>query len=114
VTTPGDNCPECDRRLSGDACSCGWRAGARPATTTCAKCQAVGAEVREYEGQWLCLTCRHVVLRANASSPDDVYAGRTVREMMAEFRETMARNAHKWESKRDKLGQQDAHIGVQR
>lgn len=59
---PGDDCPECGKRLTGTACSCGWRAtAATKATRECTRCEKQRPlEVAGMPGTYPCEHCGSV------------------------------------------------------
>ena len=91
--SPGDNCPECDRRLSDDVCPCGWRAAsAGSGPTVCARCQRPDRSIILYDGRPLCCTCQAELRRINACTDDDLTdTGETVRELRTRVREQLAK-----------------------
>ena len=99
---PGDNCPECDRRLSSDQCPCGWRAATVSAgPPKCDRCPARDGSVQPHDDRNLCLTCRFDVMRLNAATDEDLTeSGETVGQLKARLRGLLASSAHKWESHR--------------
>lgn len=103
---PGDNCPDCDRRLTGDECKgCGWKATPAPGATagarTCARCSMSDRSLLYQDGRFLCAGCRADLLRIHAASDEDLTdTGETVAQVRAKIREILRANAHKWESKR--------------
>jgi len=105
---PGDNCPECDRRLSSDSCPCGWRAASGAVgAPTCSRCSRQDRSVMVYEGRPLCSDCQWELRRINASADDDLTeSGETVAQLKTRMREILAANAHKWDSKRQGLGRE--------
>ena len=84
----GNDCPDCDRRLEGPECRCGWKAAGGIACTRCGS-QERGLVVDG--AQALCCSCRAAVLQINAATDDDMTAsGETVGQLRARVRRGLA------------------------
>ena len=100
MTEPGNNCPECDRRIRSDgSCVCGWSPqakGDRP------KCQDCGEQMTwrylhdGYDGASRCGSCHIKYLQRRAAPADDP----DVLKSREEFRRIMERAMVRWATKR--------------
>ena len=64
---PGDECPECRRRLIDGLCTCGWRPSSASTAPRCVDCgEATRLELDE-DRALRCAACHVVYLRARAA-----------------------------------------------
>lgn len=84
----GNDCPNCDRRLEGPQCRCGWGVSPEP---ICTRCESADGDLVVAGAQALCWRCRAVVRQINAATDEDRTAsGETVGQLRARVRAELA------------------------
>lgn len=88
---PGDECPQCGRRLSSALCVCGWRVSSSSATVQCVDCRARVALQLDDDGALRCAACHVEYLRVRAAL--DPISVEALEQCRAQLRVALARIA---------------------
>lgn len=64
---PGDECPQCGRRLEGAVCTCGWRVSSSTSSARCVDCATSSALSLDDDGALRCAACHVEYLRRRAA-----------------------------------------------